>query len=232
MCEKCGHGWSSHTNPCTDSQRGTARNLKLACAETGCTCGYFNADESKWPKFEDHKKECLFQTADHFYYVGITFAGNNGIGDPTTFVMGIDSNNEVCDGVMDVLYSLDQLPSGAGTGWYRKDGSTYVACVPHSHNWNYVADGETLNAYCTKTDGCAYEGEQKAVSLTLSASNANYSGNYVTYSEDGTNADIKLSGKQAWEEAGLTYEVAYYTAYTDEDTNTPTSTTNGCASGK
>ena len=98
-----------------------------------------------------------------------------------------------------------KIPATTGTAnWYNSmftncsnvdlngAGGTTVALnttyyLKHVHNWKYVADGATLKAYCAETRGagtCAYQGSdtdlERAVSLTLTASDANYSGSTIS----------------------------------------------------
>ncbi|MDD6071587.1 MAG: hypothetical protein PUC12_12375, partial [Clostridiales bacterium] len=83
--------------------------------------------------------------------------------------------------------------------------------LAHTHSWNYKNgtgdDANKLYAYCSGASECPYAGSEedvsKAVSLTLSATSQIYSGTTVTYSDDGTDAKIKLDGKTAWTGAGL-----------------------------
>ena len=113
--------------------------------------------------------------------------------------------------------------------YYNAYGILIANISNSGHIFSYSADDNKITAKCTDNN-CIYH--EDGVSLTLTASSANYSGTTVTYSDDGTDAKIKLDGKTAWTGAGLSCEVKYYTSYTDEATNTPTSSTNGGASGE
>lgn len=66
--------------------------------------------------------------------------------------------------------------AGAGGGTPGSDGST---CV---HVWTYSASGNKIIAYCDAqgVGDCEYRGDGKAVTLTLTANNANYSGSAYT----------------------------------------------------
>ena len=113
--------------------------------------------------------------------------------------------------------------------YYNAYGILIANISNSGHIFSYSADDNKITAKCTDNN-CIYH--EDGVSLTLTASSPNYSGTAVTYSDDGTDAKIKLDGKTAWTGAGLSCEVKYYTSYTDEATNTPTSSTNGGASGE
>lgn len=62
--------------------------------------------------------------------------------------------------------------AGTGSGTNGRPGSTHI------HSWVYTASGNKIRAYCKAQggSGCNYQGEGKAVTLTLTADNADYSG--------------------------------------------------------
>ena len=86
------------------------------------------------------------------------------------------------------IFNLDQ---GAGDEFYGVASSGNGGSIPvgdldipikvHEHTWSYKADGATLKAWC-EVDGCTsdHTTEATAVSLTLTASSANYSGSAYT----------------------------------------------------
>ena len=93
--------------------------------------------------------------------------------------------------------------------------------VPHVHSFTYEADGATITATCT-ADGCTLDDgtdqHNHAVTLTLSAADATYSGSAYT--------GASLSDTTAWTGAGLTAPTIEYagrgsTSYT-KSTTAPT----------
>ncbi|GEM_PF-3987513 len=66
------------------------------------------------------------------------------------------------------------------------------ALSSHEHTWTYVVNGATLSRYCSNTEDaslCFYQGTEKAVALTVSATGKTYDGNAVV---------ATLSDSKAW----------------------------------
>lgn len=92
---------------------------------------------------------------------GATVTGGNG-GSGT--VTGGDGGAGISGG--------NVIVSSGGTVTNGSPGSTHI------HRWAYTVSGNKIMAYCEVhgVSGCAYQGEEKAVTLTLTADNAAYSG--------------------------------------------------------
>lgn len=93
---------------------------------------------------------------------GATVTGGNG-GDATSGTGG-SGGAGISGGNVSV--------SSGGTVTNGSPGSTHI------HSWVYTASGNKIMAYCEVQDasGCAYQGKENAVTLMLTADNADYSG--------------------------------------------------------
>lgn len=113
-------------------------------------------------------------------------------------------------------WNINDLPSELSGEW--RGGffdCNLVKPKSHTHTWEYMSNGNVLEAYCANTTdevGCEYSLENK-LSLTLVAKSADYSGDSNIVSV-GTDAE-----KMAWEEAfGQDFlpQVRYYNEENNE----------------
>ncbi len=87
----------------------------------------------------------------------------------------------------------------------------------HVHTWTYGQNGNAIIAYCSaSSEGCCYQGESQAVSISLSAGNVIYSGS--AYS----GAGVPTDQKQKWKAAGLNIPDIKYYSIAEDGTGTET----------
>ena len=83
-------------------------------------------------------------------------------------------------------------------------GEVTIKNPKHNHTWVYDADGSELRVWCSQggTHGCQYT-EDNCMTLELAAGTPIYDGDKISYSEDGTDADVTLNGKDQLQDAGI-----------------------------
>ena len=75
-----------------------------------------------------------------------------------------------------------KLKDGKYTFTMPADNVTVSATFkqPHTHEWTYTASDNVIKAYCTKDDCTEYKGEENALTLTLTAEDAEFTGSPYT----------------------------------------------------
>lgn len=159
--------------------------------------------------FEQRVKLYSVLTLQKKYECSVGFCENKPVKSGGYWIFKLD------EGYGDKFYGVASSGNGGRIPVGDLDFGIDVKPEEHEHTWSYKADGATLKAWC-EVDGCTsgHTTEATAVSLTLTASSANYSGSAAT---------ITLGGKDAWEAAGLTApSVAYEDASGNEISSAPT----------
>ncbi len=117
--------------------------------------------------------------------------------------MGGDSSNPLLT-KDNTFYQKDNTISTKGI---YGDVKLKAKVVEHTHSFTYKSDGAVVKAYCTEDenhDYCSYYGESNAITLTLSAEDAIYTGsvyagasveNNITSVTEDTASDISYVGK-------------------------------------
>ena len=133
--------------------------------------------------------------------------------------LGENQGNTVknATGSTNLTLQVEALKANQGNAIKSATGSTRLTLVIVDHNWIYKANGNTIMAYCNANDGCQYNGDSKAVSLTLSAADTDYSGNAYT----GAN----VTGDIEYVTGAVVGDITYYLS----DGSTPTSSANSGA---
>ena len=136
--------------------------------------------------------------------------------------LGENQGNTVKEatGSTNLTLQVEALNDNQGNTKKKATGSTTLTLVIEDHKWEYKADGNTIKAYCSAKDYCNNNGESKAVSLTLTASDMTYSGIAYTGAKV-TNNITSVTGATAG-------DITYYLS----DGKTKTNTANSGATGE
>ena len=112
----------------------------------------------------------------------VTSATGNTVLSLSVEALGENQGNTVknATGSTNLTLQVEALKANQGNAIKSATGSTRLTLVIVDHNWIYEANGNTIMAYCNANDGCQYNGDSNAVSLTLSAADTDYSGNAYT----------------------------------------------------
>ena len=122
-------------------------------------------------------------------------------------------------GSTNLTLQVAALNDNQGNTKKEATGSTTLTLVIEDHKWEYKADGNTIKAYCSAKDYCNNNGESKAVSLTLTASDMTYSGIEYT-GANVTNNITSVTGATAG-------DITYYLSNGTTKTNTANSGATG-----
>lgn len=143
----------------------------------------------------------------------------------------INFANEVLSDYGDSCFAgmFEGIGSFPESGYKPVKNKVYYIYNPHTHNFAYKADGNTIKTYCTETNGasnCQYQGSDtnltKAITLTLTANGGVYSGSaYQATTNDST---VKFSST-----TGQTISIKYVG---QEGTNYSETTTAPKSAGK
>ena len=125
-------------------------------------------------------------------------------------------------GSTNLTLQVEALNDNQGNTKKNATGSTTLTLVieDQDHKWEYKAEGNTIKAYCSAKDYCNNNGESKAVSLTLTASEMTYSG--IAYTGAKVTNDI----------TSVTDAIAGDITYYLSDGTTKTNTANSGATGE
>ena len=123
-------------------------------------------------------------------------------------------------GSTNLTLQVEALNDNQGNTKKEATGSTTLTLVIEDHKWEYKAEGNKIKAYCSAKDYCKNNGESKAVSLTLTASEMTYSG--IAYT--GANMTNNITSVTGATEGDITYYLS--------DGKTKTNTANSGATGE
>ena len=123
-------------------------------------------------------------------------------------------------GSTNLTLQVEALNDNQGNTKKNATGSTTLTLVIEDHKWEYKAEGNKIKAYCSAKDYCKNNGESKAVSLTLTASEMTYSG--IAYT--GANMTNNITSVTGATEGDITYYLS--------DGKTKTNTANSGATGE